>query len=60
MYHVTIHNESEETAQLVSRHWVITDANGQVEEVKGPGVVGEQPTLGPIVDWSAPHGRCAA
>lgn len=47
MYHVTIHNESEETAQLVSRHWIITDANGQVEEVKGPGVVGEQPTLGP-------------
>jgi ApaG protein len=47
MYHVVIRNEGEETAQLISRHWVITDANGQIEEVKGPGVVGEQPTLAP-------------
>jgi len=47
IYHVTISNEGEETAQLVSRHWIITDANGQVEEVKGPGVVGEQPKLAP-------------
>ncbi len=36
-----------DTAQLVSRHWIITDAAGQVEEVKGPGVVGEQPTIKP-------------
>lgn len=47
VYEVRISNEGSETAQLVSRHWIITDANGQVEEVKGPGVVGEQPTLQP-------------
>ena len=45
IYTVQISNESRVTAQLVSRHWIITDANGQVEEVKGPGVVGEQPVL---------------
>lgn len=47
IYHITISNEGDETVRLVSRHWIITDANGQVEEVKGPGVVGEQPTLEP-------------
>jgi ApaG protein len=47
IYHVVIANDGEETVQLVSRHWIITDANGQVEEVKGAGVVGEQPTLAP-------------
>src|SRR5262245_28270858 len=46
-YHVKITNQGEETAQLVSRHWIITDANGTVEEVQGPGVVGEQPILEP-------------
>lgn len=46
-YHVRIHNEGAETVQLVSRHWVITDATGRVEEVRGPGVVGEQPVLRP-------------
>lgn len=46
-YRIRISNESEETAQLVSRHWVITDAEGHVEEVRGPGVVGEQPVLAP-------------
>ena len=46
-YHVQISNEGSETAQLISRHWVITDANGKIEEVRGPGVVGEQPTLDP-------------
>ena len=46
-YHVTISNEGTETAQLVSRHWIITDANGHVEEVKGPGVIGKQPLLQP-------------
>jgi len=35
------------TVQLLSRHWIITDATGHVEEVRGPGVVGEQPVLGP-------------
>ena len=46
-YHVRISNEGNETAQLLSRHWIITDGEGKVEEVKGPGVVGEQPTLEP-------------
>lgn len=46
-YRVRITNEGQQTAQLVSRKWIITDANGQVEEVEGPGVVGEQPVLGP-------------
>ena len=36
---------ADETVQLVSRHWIITDANGREEEVRGPGVVGEQPVL---------------
>jgi len=47
VYTVKVSNEGSETAQLVSRHWIITDANGHVEEVKGAGVVGEQPTLAP-------------
>jgi len=46
-YHVTISNDGAETAQLISRHWTITDGDGNVEEVKGPGVVGEQPVLEP-------------
>lgn len=44
-YHITISNEGDETVQLLSRHWVITDGEGKVEEVRGPGVVGHQPTL---------------
>lgn len=44
-YRVRISNEGEETVQLVSREWIITDADGNVERVKGPGVVGEQPHL---------------
>jgi ApaG protein len=46
-YTVKISNEGEETTQLKSRHWVITDGNGKVEQVRGPGVVGEQPVLRP-------------
>jgi ApaG protein len=46
-YRVRISNEGEETVQLVSREWIITDASGNTERVKGPGVVGEQPVLGP-------------
>jgi ApaG protein len=44
-YFVTIANEDHVRAQLRRRHWVITDGNGKVEEVEGPGVVGEQPIL---------------
>jgi len=47
LYTVRISNEGGETAQLLTRHWIITDATGHVEEVKGPGVVGEQPVLSP-------------
>lgn len=46
-YRVRIANVGGETAQLISRKWVITDANGDVEVVEGPGVVGEQPVLEP-------------
>jgi ApaG protein len=46
-YRVRISNEGEETVQLVTREWIITDADGLVETVRGPGVVGEQPILGP-------------
>lgn len=46
-YHVEVANHGRETVQLVSRHWIITDAFGRVEEVQGPGVIGQQPTLRP-------------
>jgi ApaG protein len=46
-YTVRITNQSSETVQLVSRHWIITDATGDTKEVKGPGVVGQQPLLAP-------------
>lgn len=46
-YTVRISNVGEETVQLVSRHWVITDGEGEVKHVRGPGVVGEQPVLRP-------------
>ena len=46
-YTITVHNAGEVAAQLISRHWVITDARGHVEEVKGLGVVGQQPLLQP-------------
>ena len=46
-YTITISNDGEVAAKLLSRHWVITDANGKVQEVSGDGVVGEQPYLKP-------------
>jgi ApaG protein len=46
-YRIKITNEGGETAKLVKRHWVITDASGDVQEVRGLGVVGEQPRLRP-------------
>jgi ApaG protein len=46
-YQVQIRNEGSETVQLVNRHWRITDAMGRVQEVRGEGEVGEQPTLKP-------------
>jgi len=47
LYTVVITNEGSSTLQLISRHWTITDAYGETEEVRGPGVVGEQPVLRP-------------
>ncbi len=47
VYTITIRNEGPEAVQLISRHWIITDASGRVEDVRGPGVVGEQPVLEP-------------
>ncbi len=46
-YTITIANNGDVAARLMSRHWVITDANGKVQEVSGDGVVGEQPHLNP-------------
>jgi ApaG protein len=47
VYTVTITNEGTETVQLLTRHWIITDGTGHIEEVRGPGVVGKQPILKP-------------
>lgn len=46
-YTVTIENNGQLPAQLLSRHWLITDGDGQVQEVRGAGVIGEQPLLAP-------------
>lgn len=46
-YEVTIENEGDDTVQLLDRYWHITDGNGRVEEVEGPGVIGKQPVLKP-------------
>lgn len=46
-YRVIIENQGQETVQLLSRHWMITNARGELTEVKGSGVVGEQPVLKP-------------
>jgi ApaG protein len=46
-YTILIENRSRDRVQLISRHWIITDAEGRQEEVRGPGVVGEQPVLDP-------------
>jgi ApaG protein len=46
-YHITITNSGARTAQLLSRHWIITDGSGRKQEVRGDGVIGEQPRLAP-------------
>ena len=46
-YTITVTNNSDTTVQLLSRHWIITDSNNQVQEVRGQGVVGEQPVIKP-------------
>lgn len=54
-YHVRIENNGLQPAQLLSRHWIITDGNQKVQEVKGEGVIGEQPTIQPgeIYEYSS-------
>ena len=44
-YHIRIENRGDEAARLLSRHWIITDGNSRVQEVRGPGVVGETPRI---------------
>lgn len=46
-YTISIHNQGQIPAQLLTRHWIITDANGRIQEVRGEGVVGEQPYIEP-------------
>jgi ApaG protein len=55
-YTITICNEGSQPAKLINRHWIITDANGKVQEVKGKGVVGEQPHLQPGETFSYTSG----
>ena len=55
-YKVEITNLGKDTLQLKTRHWKITDANGRTEEVRGPGVVGEQPVLEPGQSFSYSSG----
>jgi ApaG protein len=59
-YTITITNTGSVPAQLISRHWVITDANNQVQEVKGMGVVGEQPYLRPSESFEYTSGTAIA
>jgi ApaG protein len=59
-YTITLQNTGTVTAQLVSRHWVITDANNQAQEVRGLGVVGEQPTLRPDQRYEYTSGTAIA
>ncbi|GAB3109368.1 Co2+/Mg2+ efflux protein ApaG [Aestuariicella hydrocarbonica] len=55
-YTITLRNEGDENAQLISRRWKITDANNDVQEVAGIGVVGEQPTLAPGEEYTYTSG----
>ena len=59
-YTITISNTGTVPAQLISRHWIITDANAHVEEVRGPGVVGEQPVLRPRESFEYTSGTTLA
>lgn len=55
-YTITLTNRGIEDAQLISRHWLITDGNNAVQEVKGMGVVGQQPTLEPGASYTYSSG----
>lgn len=55
-YHITVRNTGTVAAQLIARHWVITDGNDNVQEVHGQGVIGEQPVLAPGEHFSYTSG----
>ena len=55
-YKITISNSSDQTVQLLSRHWIITDANLKTEEIYGEGVIGEQPLIKPGESYSYTSG----
>lgn len=59
-YTITVTNEGEHAVQLLSRHWVITDSNSHVQEVKGKGVVGEQPVIQPGQNFEYTSGTVLA
>jgi ApaG protein len=59
-YTITLRNTGSVAAQLISRHWIITDANSQVQEVRGLGVVGEQPLLKPDESFEYSSGAAIA
>ena len=59
-YTITIHNLGPVPVQLISRHWIITDSNNQVQEVRGMGVVGEQPRLRPNESFEYTSGTAIA
>src|SRR5690606_31400298 len=50
-YDITIRNNGEHSAQLLTRHWIITDGDGKTQEVRGEGVVGEQPVIPPGTEY---------
>ncbi|MDO8954457.1 MAG: Co2+/Mg2+ efflux protein ApaG [Gammaproteobacteria bacterium] len=52
LYEITLINLSDKIVQLINRHWILTDLNGHIEEVKGPGVVGLQPIIKPGESFS--------
>src|SRR5210317_1852667 len=55
-YRITIANHSNQTVQLLSRHWKISDGQGRVQEVRGEGVIGEQPILEPGANYTYSSG----
>ncbi len=50
-YDIVVHNQSDIPVQLLTRHWIITDGQGKTQEVRGDGVVGEQPTIEPQTEY---------
>ena len=55
-YHIRLKNLSQRTVQLMRRHWIITDSSGEVNEVKGDGVVGDQPVIAPDEEYEYTSG----